>query len=878
MACLKLSVLLLLIVISKAQNYIPYCKSAIQVFNSRTCSVSGPDVVTGTPFSSASTPLECGIRCEQAFDDAFAARFKTNPTSCLCYRSASNQGVVSQGSSDSSSTCIDCRQDLAEEDGLSNGVFNILNVEGPGYSWDIMEVSTDGVLIAAGLRGFAGSYNAKTLVVLYDMGNPNGDIPLHTIYDPTDTFNAAGPFGEVVRFFGTEFLAITARHEKKIYIYNTTSFQLLHTVDGTFYGTNFPETPFSSSYLGQVVAGVSRLLVDVENYGHGSLLSCGTTSCVITKFNGVTWTSRTVSYNPTERISISISYGGRWVMLCHQGASGSTMECFTYNPDASGNWGARLGIATGASSLRGDVQIVMAPSALSNSPIYVIFRYSVYNSASLIVKWITSGSYAITNRYEQCVVDDSGGTAGLWRFDNTNNYLYRESPLNGVGGRCIVKFPTILDGVPDVIAYIDKSNFNVAPTAQTFGARGDVRGNTAVYVAQRITTDVELYDIGIFYSYDYIIPPPTASPTLSPTERPTFECVDTEQCVPPSYCSDVNTCVVNSCSDNYDCVGEFLVGRLPYCDKRTSQCRDRFAGTCQSPVECDEKVFRAVSAEDKLGSIKVVNSNNNLNITLARHVMKTIYDRYKTNSSLVDQDVYVFVDGTETANFPLSLIGNDNTNLFDNIRSIVCPGELYEYCDVAFVSSTRLLQGSGSIAIQVTYSISSDLFDQLIANGTSFSDGSLFEQALADALGISVEDITISSDVGEFVVEYIVAQEAIGDDPLLEENLNSLQSVSTELAIILSTTTSEFGLNENDIQLLSVDYCSGRDCNGRGTCNPSTGVCTCTNTDYWGVNCETFVTCLNNGVKEDGVAYCICEYPYYGLRCGSTQDCECQTT
>jgi hypothetical protein len=181
---------------------------------------------------------------------------------------------------------------------------------------------------------------------------------------------------------------------------------------------------------------------------------------------------------------------------------------------------------------------------------------------------------------------------------------------------------------------------------------------------------------------------------------------------------------------------------------------------------------------------------------------------------------------------------------------------------------------NNEITVEITYSIDSDLFDSLAANGTSFSDGSEFEQALAGALGLNTTDIVVSAVTGTLTIEYVVSDEATGDDPLTQENLQALVEVESELTTITNTVLAELGLSENDITSNSIDYCTDRDCNGRGTCDSSTGVCTCTDTNYWGVNCETLVNC-NDGIKDPEQAYCICQYPQFGQRCENTKDCTC---
>lgn len=358
---------------------------------------------------------------------------------------------------------------------------------------------------------------------------------------------------------------------------------------------------------------------------------------------------------------------------------------------------------------------------------------------------------------------------------------------------------------------------------------------------------------------------------------PIFQsCISSAQCQTDQYCGANGICKsAISCTNHVNCVGEFLSGRLPYCNPTTLKCNDLYTGTCSSLKGCDfaHKKFKAES--NKLGS--VTQSIALSNITKSREAVKSIYTSLYSGSVNITQTLDTFIVGSETAVFNYDLFSNynDDETLLNHIKSIVCPEQLLDICEIStatrrLLSEARSLQSE--ITVEITYTIDSVLFDELVANGTSFSDGSSFEQALADALGVTTNDITLSAVNGELVIEYVVSQEASGDDPLTEENIAALQQVSTALNNITSTVQTELGLNEGDITSNTIDYCSGRTCNGRGTCDPETGICTCTDTNYWGVNCETSVNC-NNGVKDVDSAYCICDYPEFGQRCENTKDC-----
>lgn len=343
------------------------------------------------------------------------------------------------------------------------------------------------------------------------------------------------------------------------------------------------------------------------------------------------------------------------------------------------------------------------------------------------------------------------------------------------------------------------------------------------------------------------------------------DCAGAQVCSAEGYCVQPRACVQHA-----DCVGALLPGRLPYCAPSTLLCEDVYAGTCTSEITCNEKHKRASTLRNKLGAITQTAAL--VNITQARHTVQRIYTEFLATTN-VTQQVGTYIDGTETASLPATLFANygDTPTLLAHIRDIVCPAAIRELCTVD-LPTRRVLQDSGLITVQVTYSISSEVFDTLAANGTSFSDGGAFESALAAALNVTTEEITLTAQAGTLVVEYVVAQEATGLDPVANDAIAALQEVEQDLSILTAQVTQELGLAAMDIQSSSIDYCAGRDCNGRGTCDPLTGICECTDTNYWGVNCETPVDCAG-GTKSPTSAYCICTYPAYGLRCTQTVSC-----
>lgn len=355
---------------------------------------------------------------------------------------------------------------------------------------------------------------------------------------------------------------------------------------------------------------------------------------------------------------------------------------------------------------------------------------------------------------------------------------------------------------------------------------------------------------------------------------PIFQpCIQTSDCPSEQYCGVEEFCVnQKACTTHADCIGEFVTGRLAYCDSTLAVCHDKYEGTCSSLNECNFKHSKIKANANKLGSVSQTVYLSN--VTKAREAVFRMYtELYDTTS--VTQTLDTFIDGTDEVTINSDLFTNygDDTALLDHIKSIVCPAEVVDLCSIGTTSRRRLRELQSEITVEVTYSLDSTLFESLVANGTTFSDGSEFEQALADALGVNTSDIVLTAASGTLSVEYVVSQEATGDDPLSEENIAALQDVENDLTTITNTIITDLNINVNSINTQEVDYCNGRDCNGRGTCDPNTGICNCTDTDYWGINCETLVSC-NNGTKATGRAYCFCDYPEYGQRCENTKDCD----
>jgi len=121
-------------------------------------------------------------------------------------------------------------------------------------------------------------------------------------------------------------------------------------------------------------------------------------------------------------------------------------------------------------------------------------------------------------------------------------------------------------------------------------------------------------------------------------------------------------------------------------------------------------------------------------------------------------------------------------------------------------------------------------------------------------------------------IEVVLTEESDGTTPIGEDTLAAIQGIQDNLGGITDELVEELGIDASDIQSEELDLCAERDCSGRGECNVETGVCACTDPSFWGINCETSVSC------EDGTpvgSYCQCNFPSYGLRCELSRDCAC---
>ena len=327
------------------------------------------------------------------------------------------------------------------------------------------------------------------------------------------------------------------------------------------------------------------------------------------------------------------------------------------------------------------------------------------------------------------------------------------------------------------------------------------------------------------------------------------------------------------CTTHFECAGTGTVGFLPFCGT-SNYCEDSvFEGTCTNAVDCENKISLKEAARDSIGVL--THQLTIANLTLSRDIIGSLKAQTISSNTLT-QDIAYKIAATEKVYLERGLfdqVGNDQA-IHDAIAEILfglAGKDVVSVSQVDGVSARRALQSSGEVEITVTYEVDGAVYDSFPAG--SF-DSPSFASALEAALSLGAGNVTVLDVDGTISITYVVTNEATGDDPLSEQNFDELNVLEAELAILESTIQTQFGLNDTDLSTASVDKCGDRDCNGRGTCDPATGVCLCDSTDYWGINCETLVDCTTGtNVGLDGKAYCECPYPNSGQRCTTANAC-----
>lgn len=344
------------------------------------------------------------------------------------------------------------------------------------------------------------------------------------------------------------------------------------------------------------------------------------------------------------------------------------------------------------------------------------------------------------------------------------------------------------------------------------------------------------------------------------------ECNTSPDCPTGEICNDLLECEAVPCTEHFDCQSSMQSGRLGKCVE--SVCVDDSAGSCSSVNDCINTINKAFATANSVGEKKVTYGSTDVNAT--EQAAKELIVQVRGDVA-DDSNVYAFVSGSSTAYLDRAYFdahGGSQADALDDIKTVVC-GDVP--CEIEEVDSgnRRVLQEEGEVGVVITFDIDESLFDDLVANN-EFDDPA-FIAALAAEAGLSPDNITVNTAESTLEVTFIVATESSGDEPVDNAIVSELNAVSDSADSLAETVATNLGLASEDVAVNTIDLCGDRNCNGRGTCDSETGICDCTDLNYWGINCETPVTCTDGQGTPVG-QYCQCDYPYTGLRCENTKD------
>jgi hypothetical protein len=756
-----------------------------------------------------------------------------------------------------------------------------------GVDNEIIGMDVHGDIMVSCWYGKSGSISpgvSKSELRIYQMTQAGISSLLTTIADPTDSSyvsNAKTKFCLGVQM-DDQYIYVPAPGEKKIYIYDysTPSAPVLdHTWNGAIITVNnaWPNI----EYRGRV----SAMAIDKHGGSH-TVMACGdSTHCSIKTKRSGSWaggSNRQIvgsllssAYGPIA--TLAVSHGGGFYVGCQQDGNnmaGCAFGKITSSGSTTSESQQRHNGSWGSSPPAGLAIRTNDADPVNNNPYYWLVGLSTYVESH---NWAQVSGGASRGFQEACSTTNGGGK--FLRMDsdlnqllvghNTGNALVNE-------GHCILDVSSSNKNTYSVLYQYDADELPfVSPEtgyASEFAARHfGFQGNSLLVSTG--ANDDDNKKQGIYTAYNNVDPPPTPSPTLSPTKAPTFECFSSSTCSDNEYCAGATqTCEQTACASHLACNGLFMSGRLARCGE-SGFCEDVFEGTCTNAIDCENKNTLKEAARDSVGVL--THQLNLLNLTLSREVIGELKALTESSTS-ISQNITYMITGTEKVYLEQGLfeqVGNDQAILDAITENVygVTGHDAVSVSKVGGVSARRALQSSGEVEITVTYEVDGAVYDSFPAG--SF-DSPSFASALEAALSLNAGDVTVVDVDGSISITYVVTNEAPGDDPLSEQNFDELNVLETELATIESTIQTQFGLNDADLSTAAVDKCGDRNCNGRGICDPATGVCLCDSTDYWGINCETLVDCTTGtNVGLDGKAYCECPYPNSGQRCTTTNAC-----
>lgn len=268
-------------------------------------------------------------------------------------------------------------------------------------------------------------------------------------------------------------------------------------------------------------------------------------------------------------------------------------------------------------------------------------------------------------------------------------------------------------------------------------------------------------------------------------------------------------------------------------------------------------------------NLKLSDVNGTRRALVVEGALSDIETEYPDGNNAPTTYVTKTVSSTErgTINPSLAAEVNDDAALLAAIKKVRC-GQAEAECTASF-SSRRVLQSNPVVPVELTFTVSSNLYSTI--DGFNFDDIDFIE-ALRTELGLNNETtIEVSATGADIEIDIVIASEQDENDPLGDDLIQLAQNMQTRLSQTATTLATQLGGSESDITAASIDLCPPeRDCTGNGTCNESSGVCECV-APYRGVNCESTCSCQNGG--ECSGSYCVCTGLYYGHSCQLLRDC-----
>lgn len=418
------------------------------------------------------------------------------------------------------------------------------------------------------------------------------------------------------------------------------------------------------------------------------------------------------------------------------------------------------------------------------------------------------GEYALQSTYIDSESGVGGGLGTSITFDYTRQKLYLGAP-NGV---------EYLASNDQQYTNLGKVNiYTVAPpTPQPTKSPTPDPGNPTRRPTRFPTTSPTT-------------PHPTGAPTTAPTTTPV--CDTTADCAawPDRICDKtVMGCVKVPCGDHSTCFEHTLVGRLPFCDPKRRHCVDTRSSTCTRPATCLSAATTQTSQTNAISTSKLAVRETDP-VKRASAVQQTIdaVSNISPTSSLT-------VSAEESMSMPV-LTNLTIEEVLDAVKTQRC-GDLAELCTIS-VPSRRMLD-EGDITVTISYNLDQTLYAELIANGTNFNDPS-FAASVASSLGVNSSDVVITDNGGVLEVQITLVDVSEEGTPIEDDAIGEFLAITNQLSNITSQIASDLGIDESSFDEPVVDLCGAeRNCNGRGTCDSGTGVCTCNSIAYFGLNCE----------------------------------------